>query len=112
MLKSQPTRPMLRRRVEAAPMRLIKTLIFTAVVAVSGVAQAADEYPAKPVRIIVPFEPGGINDIATRLFAQHLSERLGKQFISEYKSGAGGMVGTDYVAHQPPDGYTIAVISV
>jgi tripartite-type tricarboxylate transporter receptor subunit TctC len=72
----------------------------------------ADDYPTKPVRIIVPFDPGGINDVAARVIATHLSERLGKQFIAEYKSGAGGMVGTEYVSRQPPDGYTIAVISV
>src|SRR3954464_7343926 len=75
-----------------------------AVLALAGPA-AADDYPTRPVRIVVPFEPGGINDIATRVFATHLSERLGKQFITEYKSGAGGMVGTEYVSRQPPDGY-------
>jgi tripartite-type tricarboxylate transporter receptor subunit TctC len=88
--------------------------LFATICAVFAVAPgaAAEDYPTRPVRIIVPFEPGGINDIATRLFAQHLSERLGKQFLSEYKSGAGGMVGTEFVSRQPPDGYTIAVISV
>ena len=82
-----------------------------AVLAFAGLARA-DDYPSKPVRVIVPFEPGGINDVAARVIATHLSERLGKQFIAEYKSGAGGMVGTEYVTHQPADGYTIAVISV
>lgn len=82
-----------------------------AVLALAG-AVAADDYPTKPVRIIVPFEPGGINDVAARVIATHLSERLGKQFIAEYKSGAGGMVGTEYASRQPPDGYTLAVISV
>jgi tripartite-type tricarboxylate transporter receptor subunit TctC len=76
------------------------------------VTAAADDYPTKPVRIIVPFEPGGINDVAARVIATHLTERLGKQFLAEYKSGAGGMVGTEYVSRQPADGYTIAVISV
>jgi tripartite-type tricarboxylate transporter receptor subunit TctC len=87
-----------------------------AVAAVAVLALAspavADDYPNKPVRVIVPFEPGGINDVAARVFATHLSERFGKQFIAEYKSGAGGMVGTEYATHQPPDGYTIAVVSV
>lgn len=75
-------------------------------------AAHADDYPTKPVRIIVPFEPGGINDVAARVIAVHLSERLSKQFLTEYKSGAGGMVGTEYASRQPADGYTIAVISV
>jgi tripartite-type tricarboxylate transporter receptor subunit TctC len=84
---------------------------IAAVLAFAGTA-AADDYPAKPVRIIVPFEPGGINDVAARVIATHLSERLGKQFITEYRSGAGGMVGTEYASRQPADGYAIAVISV
>src|SRR5581483_5776611 len=62
-------------------------------------AQAADDYPNRPVRIIVPFEPGGINETGARIVATKLSERLGKQFIIEFKSGAGGMVGTEYATH-------------
>ena len=50
---------------------------------------AADDYPNRPVRIIVPFAPGGINDIAARVIATHLSQKLGKQFIAENKTGAG-----------------------
>ena len=73
-------------------------------------ARAADEYPTRPVRIIVPFEPGGINETGARIVATKLSERLGKQFIIEFRSGAGGMVGTEYASHAAPDGYTIAVI--
>jgi tripartite-type tricarboxylate transporter receptor subunit TctC len=95
-------------------MKLIRTgSAAIAMVALALTAAAkADDYPTRPVRIVVPFEPGGINDVAARVIATHLSERLGKQFVAEYKSGAGGMVGTEYVTHQPADGYTIAVISV
>jgi tripartite-type tricarboxylate transporter receptor subunit TctC len=75
-------------------------------------ASAADDYPTRPVRVIVPFEPGGINETGARIITTQLSERLGKQFIIEFKSGAGGMVGTEYATHAPADGYTIAVISV
>jgi tripartite-type tricarboxylate transporter receptor subunit TctC len=89
-----------------------RCFVTVAAVLALTVAAAADDYPSKPVRIIVPFDPGGINDVAARVIATHLSERLGKQFIAEYKSGAGGMVGTEYASRQPPDGYTIAVISV
>ena len=75
-------------------------------------AAAAQDYTTKPVRIIIPFAPGGINDVAARVLATHLTNRLGKQFIAENKTGAGGVVGTEIVAHAPPDGYTIAVVSI
>ena len=67
---------------------------------------AADDYPNRSVRIIIPFAPGGINDVAARVVATHLSQKLGKQFIAENKTGAGGVVGTELVANSPPDGYT------
>jgi tripartite-type tricarboxylate transporter receptor subunit TctC len=73
---------------------------------------AADDYPNRPVRIIVPFAPGGINDIAARVIATHLSQKLGKQFIAENKPGAGGVVGTEIAANSPPDGYTLTVVSI
>lgn len=79
--------------------------------ALTGAATAQD-YPAKPVRVIIPFAPGGINDVAGRVIATHLTERLGKQFIPENRSGAGGVVGTELAAKSPPDGYTITVVSI
>jgi len=72
----------------------------------------ADDYPNKPVRVIIPFAPGGINDVAGRVIATHLTARLGKQFIAENKTGAGGVVGTEIAAKSPPDGYTITVVSI
>jgi tripartite-type tricarboxylate transporter receptor subunit TctC len=72
----------------------------------------ADDYPSRSVRIIIPFAPGGINDVAARVVATYLSQKLGKQFIAENKTGAGGVVGTELVANSPPDGYTIAVTSI
>lgn len=71
----------------------------------------AEDYPAKPVRIIVPFAPGGGTDLVARLTAQKLSERLGQQFIVENRSGAGGVIGSDLVAKSKPDGYTLVVVS-
>jgi tripartite-type tricarboxylate transporter receptor subunit TctC len=73
---------------------------------------AAQDYPAKPVRIIVPFPPGGFNDIVARLVATQLSERLGTQFIVDNRGGAGGVIGTDQGAHAPPDGHTLLIASL
>jgi tripartite-type tricarboxylate transporter receptor subunit TctC len=74
---------------------------------------AAQDYPTKPVRLIIPFPPGGSNDVVGRLFATHLSERLGKQVIVDNRgAGAGGIVGTEVVANSPHDGYTVGIISL
>jgi tripartite-type tricarboxylate transporter receptor subunit TctC len=67
----------------------------------------AETYPARPVRIVSGFPPGGSNDLYARLIAQWLSERLGQQFIVENRSGAGGNLGTETVAKAVPDGYTL-----
>ena len=72
----------------------------------------ADDYPSKPVRILIPYPPGGINDVAARVVATHLSERLGKQFISENRTGAGGLLGFEIAANAPPDGHTLVVVSI
>ena len=75
-------------------------------------AAAQDDYPNKPVRVIVPFAPGGLNDILARMVSAQLSERLGKQFIVENKTGAGGVVGSELVAKSPADGYTLLIVSI
>jgi tripartite-type tricarboxylate transporter receptor subunit TctC len=62
---------------------------------------AAQEYPTKPVRLIIPFAPGGLNDTGGRVIATQLSARLGKQVVVENRTGAGGVVGTELVAHAP-----------
>ena len=72
----------------------------------------AQDYPAKTVRVVVPFAPGGSNDIVGRILATHLTERLGRQFVIDNRGGAGGLVGTEMVWKSPPDGYTLLVISV
>jgi tripartite-type tricarboxylate transporter receptor subunit TctC len=76
------------------------------------VVAAAQDYPVKPVRIVVPFAPGGINDLVGRLLATHLTERLGKQVIVENRSGAGGTVGSELVANAPKDGHTLLIASI
>ncbi len=71
----------------------------------------AAAYPGKPVRIIVPFAAGGPNDLAARVIAQGLSDRLGKQFYVENIGGAGGNIGTGQAAKAPPDGYTVLAVA-
>ena len=68
-------------------------------------------YPNRPVRIIVPFAPGGVTDVMARLLAQKLSEGLGKDFFVDNRPGAGGNIGIGVTAQAPPDGYTIALTS-
>jgi tripartite-type tricarboxylate transporter receptor subunit TctC len=75
-------------------------------------AVPAQNYPTKPVRLIVPFPPGGSNDIVGRLMAQELTEKLGKQVVVDNRGGAGGVLGTEIAANADPDGHTLLVISV
>ncbi len=89
-----------------------KQVFVAAVLALPCAYAAAQDYPSKTVRIIVPFAPGGSNDIVGRILAAHLSDRLGRQFVIDNRGGAGGLVGTEMVWKSAPDGYTLLVISV
>jgi tripartite-type tricarboxylate transporter receptor subunit TctC len=75
--------------------------------AVTTAATAQQNYPTKPIRLIVPFAPGGGNDFLARLVGQKLSERLGQQLVVDNRAGASGIVATDLVAKAAPDGYTL-----
>src|SRR5713226_3188010 len=75
-------------------------------------AVAAQDYPSKPVRLIIPFPPGGSNDVVGRMIGTSLSEKLGKQVIVDNRAGAGGVVGTEIASKAPADGYTLLVISL
>ena len=75
-------------------------------------AAAAQDYPSKPVRIVVPFPPGAFNDQVGRIIAAELTERLGKQFIVDNRGGAGGIIGAEIVANAPKDGHTLLIVSL
>ena len=88
---------------------LAAVMAFTAVA--STPIQAAEAYPSRPVRFIVPFAPGGSNDTIARLFAQHLTEHLGNSVVVDNRAGAGSIVGNEIAANSQPDGHTIVIIS-
>ena len=87
--------------------------IFALVFSLVGAAAPshANEYPTRPVRVIVGFPAGGPTDIVARIIAQSLSERLGQQFIVENRPGAGSNIATQAVITSPPDGYTLLLVS-
>jgi tripartite-type tricarboxylate transporter receptor subunit TctC len=89
---------------------IVRILVACTALLVSGSA-FAEQYPSKPVKIIIPFPAGGVTDIAGRLIAQRLSERLGQQFYIENIGGAGGNLGMAQVARAPADGYTMLLSS-
>lgn len=90
-------------------MKLYRTLAFLLALVCSGAF--AQGYPGKPVRIIVPFAPGGATDIVTRILAQKLTEVWGQSVIVENRSGAGGNIGGEAAANSPPDGHTLFMTS-
>ncbi len=87
---------------------LVAGLLFAAAVS-SHVSSHAEDYPARPVRIVAPNPPGGGFDLVARVLAQQLTQQLGQQFIVENRTGAGTLIGTEAVARAPADGYTLLV---
>ena len=84
---------------------LLLALLFSA-------CATAQSYPVRAIRLIVPFPPGGSNDIVARVVAAQLGERLGHGVVIDNRGGAGGVIGTDMAAKAPPDGYTLLLVSV
>jgi tripartite-type tricarboxylate transporter receptor subunit TctC len=85
----------------------MRKLIGILVVLFASAALGADEYPVRPVRVIVPFAPGGGTDIVARILGQQLSQKLGQSFVIENRPAGSGIVGADLVAKAPADGYTV-----
>ncbi|MGA0025756.1 MAG: Bug family tripartite tricarboxylate transporter substrate binding protein, partial [Burkholderiales bacterium] len=96
-------------------MKTLKPLLGSMILAVMALpvfAQAADWAPTKPIRLIVPFPPGGSNDIVGRLVAADLSPLLGQQVIVDNRGGAGGIIGSEIAANAQADGHTLLIASV
>ena len=89
----------------------LAAMMLVSVVALGSGIAAAQTYPSKAVRLIIPFPPGGSNDIVGRFIATKLTERLGKQVVADNRGGAGGVIGTEAAAKSDPDGHTLLVIS-
>ena len=88
------------------------TAVVAAAFALAASAVGAQEYPAKAVRVIVPFAPGGTSDFVARIFAQALTKELRQQFVIDNRGGAGGTIGADLAAKAPPDGYTLLLYNI
>ena len=89
--------------------KIVALLIAPLLIAFAATAQA-QSYPTKPVKLVLPYSPGGIIDYVGRTVAQHLGEAIGQPVVAENRPGAGGIAGTDTVARSAPDGYTLVLM--
>jgi len=88
-----------------------RSLLGGATLALVGSQARAEDYPNRTIRIVVPWAPGGVADIVARLISDRLTAQLGQPVIVENRAGASGMIGTDFVAKSPPDGYTLVLVT-
>src|SRR5674476_1437198 len=99
--------------MEDAMRNLLSRLLKAAVLLLALSSTAfADDYPNRPVRLIIPFPPGGSNDVVGRLVAKQLSQKLGQQVFVDNRGGAGGVIGTQALSVATPDGYTLGIASI
>ena len=91
-------------------MTICGRLLAAVLLLLTPIAASAQEFPTKPIRLIVPFPPGGPNDIIARVIGQKISELVKQPIIVDNRAGQGGVLGTDAVAKAAPDGYTVAKI--
>lgn len=99
-------------KLKGFPAALAVALVCNLAVSLLGEgAVVAQDYPSKPIRLVVPFPPGGGTDIVTRTVTQKLAEILGASFVVDNRGGAGGSIGTEIVAKSPPDGYALVMVS-
>ena len=91
--------------------RILASIAVAMATAFAGVTASAQDYPARPVKIIVPFAAGGPADVYARFIAQRLQDAMGQPFVVEDRPGAGSVTGTDAVAKSAPDGYTLLLMS-
>jgi tripartite-type tricarboxylate transporter receptor subunit TctC len=95
----------------ARPRHIAALLALASIVTISAFAAKADDYPSRPVKIIVPFGAGGPTDVYARAIGEELRKSLHQPFVMENRPGAGTTIGTDLVAKSPPDGYTLLMVS-
>jgi tripartite-type tricarboxylate transporter receptor subunit TctC len=93
-------------------MRMPRRLLLAATALLTAPQAIAQTWPARPIRLVVPFPPGGTTDIVGRIVAARMSVALGQPVVVENRAGAGGTVGSDVVAKSPPDGYTLVVSNI
>jgi tripartite-type tricarboxylate transporter receptor subunit TctC len=92
--------------------KLRGTALLLALASIAAPAAAQDNYPDRSIRLIIPFAPGGSNDVVGRIIANQLGQTLGKQVFVDNRAGAGGVVGSDMAAKAAPDGYTLLIVSI
>ena len=92
------------------PIAAARVLVWSMLALAASLPAYAQNFPDRPVHLIIPYGPGGITDFAGRVLAQKIGDALGQTVVAENKPGAGGIVGVDYVAHSAPDGYNMAVM--